>query len=266
MGCSHVGRPKLMRYEVIVIDNNIKEFVEKNHKHKIWYDNYKKNWATYVIDGNNKRRKISSKDKDKLLDKIINFYNKSNIKEEILKNDFSKYKEINIWDIRTATYLISPIGDVYSTLTKKWLSTELKDKTKTYAGNKYVSLRLNDGGAKWFSIPRLVCAVFNGLPPEELEHPSVDHIDSNPENNHYSNLRWIEHYENSSIRPNRGIGEMNSRAILTEQNVIDICNDLNRHKKSVNELAEEYHVNPGTIYNIKLKKTWYYISRWFDFT
>ena len=245
------------------------KFVNDNHKYKIWQresDNY---WCTYVRNNGNKQIAVR-KTKDSLMNYLLKYYtgktNANNTDDnKKLTKDFSKYKEINVWNIRTAAYLISPVGDVYSTLVKRWLSTELKDKTKTYPGNKYVSLVTNDGERKWFSIPRLVCAVFNGLPSEEIKNPSVDHIDCNPTNNYYTNLRWIEHYENSSIRPNRGIGESNSRAILTEENVIDICNELVKKNTPTKKLAEKYGVSEGAINAIKAKKNWYHITRWFNF-
>lgn len=181
-------------------------------------------------------------------------------------NEFADFREINVWDIREGTYLISPIGDIYCIDAKKYMKPTIKDKTLTYPGQKYVLLRTNDPNKrKWFTVARLVNRIYNGEPPADMKNPSTDHIDSNPFNNYYKNLRWIEHGINSIVRRNRGIGEANSRAIFTEQDVKSICNLLIKKIMTVKEIAKKYGVSPGTIDSIKRGKNWSYISRWFEF-
>lgn len=107
--------------------------------------------------------------------------------------------------------------------------------------------------------------MYKGLPPEDMQDPTVDHIDHMPFNNYYENLRWVERGVNSSSRPNRGIGEMNSRAKLTQEDVVKICNMLCKNKATVDMIAEMYSVSSRTIQNIKDKKNWRYISQWFEF-
>ena len=59
---------------------------------------------------------------------------------------------------------------------------------------------------------------------------------------------------NSSIRRNKGVGEQNHEAKLTEEQVIEICEVLIQNEKSLKEIADLYGVDKSTISNIKRKK------------
>lgn len=244
--------------------------MEANHKNKITQGKDGK-WRTYIRE-NNKLKLIAKTLEKDLYECLYNFYTYgySNIKATKPKpatndsKDVTQCKEIKVFNIKEGLYLISPIGDIYSVTAKKWKAFKILDKTDTYAGNKYTLLQTYDG-ERMFNIARLVCAVFNGLPPEDMKNPSVDHIDFNTMNNHYTNLRWLEHGANASIRDNRAVGEQNGRAILTEEQVIDICNSLVKKKKTKRELCDQYHVSLGCINSIVEHKNWSYISRWFQF-
>jgi len=50
----------------------------------------------------------------------------------------------------------------------------------------------------------LVAIFFIGPPPVDLKDPTVNHIDGNITNNHFTNLEWMERGKNSSIRLNKG--------------------------------------------------------------
>lgn len=257
-----------------------REEILKNHRYAIWQAK-DGGWNTTLPDGSNIKRKTREALENAIVESYKpNLANKKNIKkidelkEEIdsrlekerLKKDFSEYKEINVWDIKKGAYLISPIGNVYSLSRKQWSIPQLNDATKTYPGQYYVYLMTNNSGIKRFSVARLVLATFIGLPSDDMKDPTVDHIDSYPLNNYYKNLRWLERGINSSARPNRGIGEMNSRAKLTQDDVIFICNALCKKLATVDGLAQKFSVSPATIQNIKDKKNWSYISQWFDFS
>lgn len=186
---------------------------------------------------------------------------------EEFKKDFSRYKEINIWGIKKGMYLISPVGDVYSTHKKDWLNGEITGVTGNYKGVKTVWLRMEDPeiGAKRFYVARLTMAMFNGMPPEDMKDPTVDHIDCDSLNNYYKNLRWVERDVNASLRFSRGIGEENGRAKLTQNDVIEICNTLVKKKATVAEMAKKYCVSEWAVWNIVNHKTWKHISCLFNF-
>lgn len=67
--------------------------------------------------------------------------------------------------------------------------------SKTLSGGYlHVSFR-KDGKNYNFKIHRLVAAAF--LPkPAGIPNPTVDHIDNNPFNNHFTNLQWLSNAEN----------------------------------------------------------------------
>ena len=183
---------------------------------------------------------------------------------EQYKTDFSKYKELNVFGVKPGMYLISPIGDVYSCKTRKWMSTFVKDKTNRYAGIRYVKLIGDDDKQHKYIVARLVMATFNGMPPADMKDPTVDHIDGDSLNNYFRNLRWMEREENTSMRHIRLNGEENGRAKLTQEDVISICNQLLKGSK-ISELANQYSVSPRAIRSIVDKENWKHITNFFDF-
>lgn len=235
------------------------------HPYKIWHDKKDQRWYTRII-VNGKRKQVSRKDRKMLLEYLYDFYHKNiNILKKY-KEDFSLYKEINVWDVLPGAYLISPNGDIYSTLIKQWLTPQIDDVTKTYKGQYYIILQDKNHEPKRYSIARLTLAMFKGLPPQNMKNPSVDHIDGDSLNNYYENLRWMEHYVNSSIRRNRGIGEMNSRAILTQEDVMHICNMFVRGNCSISNIAKQYNVSDSAIRSIYERKNWDYVTSWYEFS
>ena len=98
-----------------------------------------------------------------------------------------------------------------------------------------------------------------------MKDPTVDHIDSNRRNNHYSNLRWIERSINSSIRKIKPKGELNGQHVLIEKEVIEICEMLQENKLNLKQIGEIYGVPKSTISNIKRGRTWTYISKNYNF-
>lgn len=119
---------------------------------------------------------------------------------------------------------------------------------------------------KMFSISQLVARTYIGKPPDYMKDPTVDHIDSNINNNHFTNLRWLERGINSSIRKNKGVGSQNHEAKLTEAQVKEICNLLINTNLSFQQIADKFNVDKSTINNIKQHKTWKNITTKYDFS
>lgn len=176
------------------------------------------------------------------------------------KNENIVYKPIVINErIPFGKYEISEYGDVYSIKKDITLSTK-KDKD----GYETVGLS-NSGKRYWYRISTLVIKAFIGDPPKNMKDPTVDHIDSNKNNNHYSNLRWLERGINSSIRKNKGIGELNPSAVLSDNDVIKICQLLQDTDMSYAKIGKMFDVDISTINNIAQRKNWEHISQCYSF-
>lgn len=90
---------------------------------------------------------------------------------------------IEIQDVTENTYLISPLGKVYTSKRKRLL------KQWDNRGYRYVSLGKRPGG-------RIISHSVHGLVakhfiPNPFNHPHVHHKDNNPINNAWNNLEWL---------------------------------------------------------------------------
>jgi len=113
-----------------------------------------------------------------------------------------------IWrKFRNTRYEISEYGDVKNILTGRILKSSFVPK-----GYLHISLRI-DSSRKTFLIHRLVAEVFLS---EFSDHYTVDHIDENKINNHFSNLRMMKNEENISIswRSGSRIGTCTKKVLM----------------------------------------------------
>ena len=105
--------------------------------------------------------------------------------------------------VKKDLYYIEEDGRIWSNYKKDYM----RPKTDK---NGYLNIALSGGSRdkrKYYRIATLVGLTFLGNPPLEMKDPTINHIDGNILNNHYSNLEWIERSTNSSIRKNKGQGE-----------------------------------------------------------
>ena len=147
-------------------------------------------------------------------------------------------------------YLISEDGRVYSEKSKIFL----KPMVDKY-GYLFIRPMGRDGKPKNRFIHRLVLGVYSNL--ENKENYTVNHKDGNKENNSLENLEWMTIEENNSHALENKLkgktGETNPNAKLTIKDVEEILTLLN--SKSGSEIARMYNVSPGTIGNIKHRRT-----------
>lgn len=162
--------------------------------------------------------------------------------------------------LRRYTYFCSADGDVYSMLTHRFL-----EPTNDASGYKCAGLKAEAGGKKRYGIAKLILATWKGWYPDDMDDPTVEHINSNRRDNSIHNLKWLEHGENASCRMNKGKGETNSRAKLTEAEVRQICKLLEETHLSCTEIGKMFHVTNGTICCIKNRCNWTYISDQYNF-
>ena len=89
-------------------------------------------------------------------------------------------------------YEISNFGNVKSLRKNKLMSSGWMNRNKEGNAYRFVDLYKKSTKEKKL-IHRLVAEHFIENP---LNKPCINHIDNNPENNHYSNLEWCTHSEN----------------------------------------------------------------------
>ena len=171
------------------------------------------------------------------------------------------FRLIDLWNIKKDAYYISPDGKIFSVYSNNIMKHKL-DKDGYYELSLYTR---ESGNKKFWKVHQLVAKIYLGEPPEYIKDPTVDHIDGDRLNNHYTNLRWMERAVNSSIRKNKGVGETNHEAILNEKQVIEICEMLIQNFKTLQEIADLYNVHKTTISNIKRKKSWRYLTKEYNF-
>lgn len=176
---------------------------------------------------------------------------------QLIKDNFV---EITYDNIRKDTYFISPDGRVFSKYLGRLMTTK-QDKD----GYLEIGLQTTGGKQRWFKIHRLVALTYIGNPPSSLKDPTIDHIDANILNNHYTNLRWIERSINSSTRKNKGVGELNHKAILTDDKVKMICELIISKKYTLKQIGNMFGVSKYAISDIKRKANWKHISREYNF-
>ncbi len=157
--------------------------------------------------------------------------------------------------IKKDSYTIDEYGRIYSLLNNYYLKSG-KDKD----GYARITLQGANGERCSFKIHSLILLMFVGNSPKEMKDPTCNHIDEDIKNNHYLNLEWMERGVNSSIRKRKPVGELNGASVLSEGNVLKICQML-QDEVSLTKIANIFLVNKSTISNIRNRKTWSYISK-----
>ena len=172
-----------------------------------------------------------------------------------------KHIPIVIKGVKSGLYEVYEDGRIWSNYKNGFLIPK-EDK------DGYLEIMLSGGSRnkrKYVRVHTVVAKHFIGEPPIDMTDPTVNHIDNNPKNNIYSNLEWTERGTNSSIRKNKGAGEQNHEAVLTEDQVVAICDMLINSDFTLQKIADVFKVSKSTINNIKRKKNWKYITEQYNF-
>ena len=146
-------------------------------------------------------------------------------------------KELDCFNIKKGYYLITENGKIYSKLYNKFLSDRIaKD------GYPSILLVCEDGRRRHFRINRLVAGTY-------IENPNnysiVLHLDNNPLNNDYSNLKWGTVSENTQQAYNDNLCSCNKKVYLYDLNEI-----LIKEFTSISELARYFGYTRGNITNL----------------
>ena len=145
-------------------------------------------------------------------------------------------------------YIISEYGEVQNILT----GTILKQSTNR-GGYKYVCISLprdlNIGIRKTIIIHKAVAYTFLPVSSET----TVDHVDGNKSNNHYTNLEWVSSYENSKRAYEKGLSvppPPESYQKLNDDKVFKILMLLDEGNMSHQSIANMFNVSRSTISQI----------------
>lgn len=139
------------------------------------------------------QREYREKNKDKIKELRQKYYkehyihHKSDFRSVLppMANVFERWAEIDNTD---GWYYISDQGNVWSCKRGRYMKNVIHK--NMYA---FISLQMADGKEKKFYIHQLVAKHFISNPNGYTE---IDHIDTDPINNVYTNLRWVTHKEN----------------------------------------------------------------------
>lgn len=156
-------------------------------------------------------------------------------------------------------YKITEDGRIFSEKSGKFLTLFLKSNRV-----KYVAANLYTGkveGFKWtfrqVCVHEIVAHVYLGPKP----HPKyvVAHLDGNPENNHYTNLKWCSQSENLSHRHDHGTAQYlynknSNKRKLSDEDVIFIRQYKDRF--SANKMADLFNVSSSMVQKIINGKTY----------
>lgn len=123
----------------------------------------------------------------------------------------------------------------------------------------YIHIWLN-GVRRQAPVSRLIALAFHGAPPSPRHHAA--HRDGNPLHNVPGNVYWATPKENAADRERHGRtvkGERHPDARLTDALVID-ARRQHAEGRSIRGMAKELGVDPKTLRDALLGKTWAHVG------
>jgi hypothetical protein len=153
-------------------------------------------------------------------------------------------------------YAVSENGDVVRVVDGKTRKAgHVLTPKKESTGHLRVKLSIN-GKKQLVSVHRIVAMAFHGEP---VAGQVCRHLDGNPMNNHFTNLKWGTCLENHDDRRRHGRsfnGERNGRARLTQHQAEAIRAEYDGSYGCVARLARKYRVGWTTINDIVAGRKW----------
>lgn len=174
---------------------------------------------------------------------------------------FTELTDVAAPGIKKNSYFINIDGEIYSKVSNRYINP-----TMAYNGYFVVNLKLEDGRSKVFYLHRLMMLTYQPVP--NCESLIVNHKDGNKMNCSLENMEWTDIAGNNRHALQNGLipmGEDCSWAILTEQNVIDICEQFSKGIFNIAETARKYNVSETTIYDLLFKRKWKHITTNYEF-
>jgi len=159
-------------------------------------------------------------------------------------------------------YYISNQGRIWSEHTKQFIRPHLRNKKE----DSYLKVGLtNEEGPKTLVYHRLLAEAFIPNPENKC---CVNHKDGNKLNNNLDNLEWVTYSENSIHAVETGlspIGSDRTTAILSDDDILEIAEELKKGKRSFSSIARDYNVDSSTIRHIYNKRNWSHLLKDIDF-
>lgn len=154
-------------------------------------------------------------------------------------------------------YSVSPEGYLYSHNRKR----KLKGGIDKYG---YIRFTIcNEEGRGYFTLHRLVALAF--VPNSDpIGKPTVNHIDGNKLNNHYSNFEWMDNSEQQIHAHQLGLSKVRKGsscnfASINEEVAHAICKMIVAGSRNF-EIVKELNVGRSTVSHIKNRNRWTDIS------
>jgi hypothetical protein len=132
-------------------------------------------------------------------------------------------------------------------------------KPMVWRNNRLVVSLSKHGKVSRYLVYRLVAGAFCEQP---VGYDVVMHLDNDPTNNHYTNLRWGTHQQNTQQAVDDGLmprGAEVHNSKLDEEKVLSIRR-LRKSGAKLRELAESFSVSEASCSNICNHKVWRHVA------
>lgn len=203
-------------------------------------------------------KKLSIKELKEFTDKID--------RQDIPGKPEEEFKQLKYNDVYTY-YIISSYGRIFS-FNYGGTKNKLKEMKPKFTDNYvHITVCVNEK-KKDCMIHRLVGFAFISNPDNKKE---INHINGKKHDNHVWNLEWCTRkendthaWENNLKHPRFGEDVVTSK--FTEKQVIKVCKNLSKNKKSLKEIANCTGVDYEMVRAIKDRRAWKHVSCKYDFS
>ena len=171
---------------------------------------------------------------------------------------FDEYRYITYPGIKPNIYGISEYGHIVNYQRNIQVSQFLD----RYG---YVTAYLQRDGQTKCSFERVHRLVAWEFCPNRDLSLDVNHIDGNKQNNHYTNLEWVNRSDNNTHALLNGLRP----ALFNINELHEICRllqDTDLKYREILHLIGREEVNPNAISDIKMHKYWTAVSNQYDFS